>query len=388
MINGFQTTDLRLIYGSDALCKLPDILTEYNYKSIIMIIDGNILKCNFVAGLIDNIKKGKIDILKVFEASAIEEPSYDYLDEVTSSLKGFVVDCIIGIGGGSICDLAKGVAILFNNAGKGINYKGMNKVKNPARPVILVPTTAGTGTEATKTAVFIDKNEKVKLGINGKNVDTYMAILDPAVLVDCPVKVKIFSGLDAMVHSIEAVTATTSTELSRLIGKQAFKYIFNNFKASLSDKADKITLLNMQLGSYLAGLAMYNAGGGPASGISYPLGVHYKVPHGIAGGIFLQHVFEGNVNKGYFGYNEVYDLLRPMDSGLDESLKSRKFVDLFREFYYGLQAPKYLNVFGITKEDIRNITELTVKQRVLNLRLNPVKFDRCDVEALLEKVIE
>jgi len=160
----------------------------------------------YIQKIIKSFTEEDFFMVSSFKSRSSEEPDYDYLDRTADFFREMKIDCIIGIGGGSACDLAKGIGVLLKNPGKGVEYRGFNKVKFPGVPVILVPTTAGTGTEVTKTAVFTDKKEIRKLGINGKNVGAFFGVLDPLVLIDAPVKVKISAGLDALVHSIEAFT--------------------------------------------------------------------------------------------------------------------------------------------------------------------------------------
>jgi alcohol dehydrogenase class IV len=144
-----------------------------------------------------------------------------------------------------------------------------------------------------------------------------------------------------------------------------------------------------QLAAYVAGIAMMNAGGGPASGISYPLGVYYHVPHGFAGGIFLPGVFTFNVARGYHGYNCVYDLLPDAEQGLSADQKAAEFVCRFRIFYMRVGGPTDLRRWDcVGGTAIEKLTELTMAQRKENLDLNPVPFGRSDVSELLRPLCQ
>jgi alcohol dehydrogenase len=263
----------------------------------------------------------------------------------------------------------------------------MNKVKNPGIPVICYPTTAGTGSEITHTASFIDTNSNTKLGIKGRHVAPIFGVLHPELTFSCPPKTTIFSGLDAMVHSLEAVSAKTANDLSITLGAKGFSLLFRYFEDVLKEPKSYFAREQMLLGSYYAGLAMMNVGGGPASGISYPLGVHFKVPHGIAGGIFLPHVIKFNTEHGYDGYEAIYNLLPQANLSLSARDKARDFSEKFSQFYGRLQAPMVLDAYGIAKKDIPLLTKLTMEQRSANLTLNPTPFTEKDVVQILEKVI-
>lgn len=384
-MNGVEQFQIysRIYFGTGSARRLAELLKNEGYLKPLFVIDRNLAGTPYVQEIIERCSRdSETDVIEI---PADEEPTYGYLDQAFDKALNKQFDSLIGIGGGSVCDLTKGLGVLTANPPPSIQYRGLNQVRNTGKPVFLVPSTAGTGTEATRTASFIDTNEKKKLGINGRNVEIVFAVLDPEMVKTCPREVKISAGLDAMLHAVEAITARTANLYTRMNGIHAFRLLYENLPLILENPVDDAPFMNMLHGSYLAGVAMFNAGGGPASGISYPLGVHYKVPHGIAGGIFLQHVFEINVSKGYEGYNELYAHLTGDARGKDPG---SKFVDLFKAFYTRIGAPQKLHSFGLTSVDVGILTELTMSQRAENLKLNPLDFTENDVRALLKATID
>lgn len=299
------------------------------------------------------------------------EPDYDYLDEVAARFRADPVDQLVGVGGGSTLDLAKGVGVLLRNPGRGIDYRGLDLVREPGAPVVCIPTTAGSGSEATATASFIDTSTRTKLGINGRHVACELAVLDPELLVGSPASVTIGSGLDALVHAVEAVTAVGANELSCALGAEAVRLLFAGLADAVADPADVRARRDTLLGAHLAGLAMQNAAGGPASGISYPLGTHFGVPHGYAGGVLLPHVVRANTDAGYRGYEPLAD-------------GDGDFAAALFALYRSISAPLDLSRFGVTRADVPRLVELTLEQRAENLKLNPVPFGAGEVTALLE----
>lgn len=377
----------RIFFGEDSRTEFISYLKARKLKKLAFLIDQNLMANPHVNGLISYLQKNAFAITKVQPGNLYGEPTYDDLDIFMHHFRSLNIDALVAIGGGSILDLAKGIGILLRNPGKAIDYRGMDKVAKAGVPVICFPTTTGTGSEATHTASFIDSNSMTKLGINGKNVAPICGVLMPELTFSCPTAVTIYSGLDAMLHAVEAVTAKTSNMITAMIGSEAFALLYNNFTKVIKMPDDYTARAAMLLGSYYAGIAMMNAGGGPSSGISYPLGVHYKVSHGIAGGIFLPHVFEYNVLNGYEGYVGIYNRLHDADTSLSDKGKSIDFVKKMKGLYEAVKAPASLHSFGIKKSDINTITELTMEQRKGNLDLNPVPFGRDDVRAILEKVV-
>lgn len=378
----------RIFFGKEGTREAQYALKNAGLNKLVFVVDKSIAGVVAVTRLISDFKEKGFSLVREEFFDASREPTYDLLDSFAEKFKGLEMDAIVAVGGGSVMDEAKGVAILLKNPGKGVDYRGMDKVKMPGVPVVCFPTTAGTGSEVTHTASFIDTQTMTKLGINGKYVAPLFGVLQPELTFSCPPRVTLYSGLDAMVHAIEAVTAKTATALTKMLGSKAFSLLYAHFRAALAQPENYEARENMLLGSYIAGMAMMNAGGGPASGISYPLGVHYNVPHGIAGGIFLSHVFEYNVSCGYAGYEEVYNLLPDADLYLSGKEKSADFVRRFKALYGALGAPETLSLYHVTKSDIEKLAQLIVEQRKGNLDSNPVPFGRGNVVELLRKVVE
>lgn len=377
----------RMFFGREFAQEVHKFLQDLEVLQVAFIIDKSIGELDCCLGLISAYENNGFVIKNIMKLEVLSEPSYDILDNITEHFRGVEIDAIIGIGGGSILDITKGVGILINNPGKAVEYKGMNKVKKAGVPVLCYPSTAGTGAEVTHTASFIDLETKTKLGINGQYVSPLCGVLVPELTYSCPTNVTVGSGLDAMLHSIEAVSARTSNPITAMLGSHAFSLLYANFIRVISEPDNYEAREGMLLGSYYAGVAMMNAGGGPASGISYPLGVHYDVPHGIAGGIFLPHVIEYNISKGYRGYIEVYDQLIDSDKFMSDEEKSFDFVKKLKKLYGEIGAPEKLREHGWKNIDEGLLAKLTMEQRKANLDLNPVDFGQKEVEWLIQQVV-
>jgi alcohol dehydrogenase class IV len=377
----------KIFFGKNSTDDINKYLDSLGIKKLQLIIDKSLKNSEILNLLIGQYKQyGKMVINPAY-IDATKEPTYDYLDSLVDMFRDGNFEVIIGIGGGTILDIAKGIGILLKNPGKAIGYRGMDLVTNKGIPVICYPSTAGTGSEVTHTASFIDTESQTKLGINGRYVAPLCGVLYPELTFSCPDRVTIGAGLDAMLHAIEAVSARTATPLTSMLGSKAFSILYSNFRKVISEPNNYNAREGMLLGSYYAGIAMMNAGGGPASGISYPLGVHYGVPHGIAGGIFLPHVFEYNVNNEYLGYAEVYDQLPDAEHNLDMKEKSINFLKKVDLLYSDICVPKKLSDWGWHDIDSDILTNLTIEQRKANLDLNPVAFGRLQTYELINKVV-
>jgi len=322
--------------------KVTDICKENNFLNIGIIVDSGVYSSDTYKEFEIFLTNNGLNLTWVYKDTPAIEPTYDLVDDISFTCKQHILDALFGIGGGSIMDIAKGLGIFYKNGGKSIDYRGMNKVKVEGLPVILFPTTAGTGSEVTKTASFIDTKSQTKLGINGKYVNCFCAFLIPQFLYSCPKMVLYSSILDALVHAYEAITSKASNSVSKDFGMLALNKIRN---ASKNDNLGG----ELMLGSYYAGLAMSIAGGGISSGVSYPLGVHYKIPHGVAGGIFLPKVYE---------YSNL--CLEPLQSVL--KLIS---LDEIKKKYFS----------NMNESDITFLTNITLEQRKQNMELNSFNVD-------------
>lgn len=376
-------------FGKDSFKDFGEIINKYPIQKVGIIMDSGIHDLpDMVKYIEDVIHTAGIDIKWTYSPHNVKEPTYDMLEIVADVFKSQEIDALIGIGGGSIMDLTKGVSILKTNPGKGIDYRGMNKVNNPNLPCILIPTTAGTGSEVTKTASFIDSSSKTKLGINGKNVGCLFAVLDPIFSLSCPTSVTISSGLDVLVHALEAVTCKTANDVSHLYGSRAIELLYKSLPWIIKEPKEVLFRERALLASYYAGLAMWCAGGGPASGVSYPLGVHYGVPHGLAGGLLVPGVIEMNIEKGYLKEYAGLNKYLLDDNTLDIKLGAERFLYHIKDFYTTINAPIDFKEYNVGRGHIENLVELTMRQRKDNLELNPVEFNEKDVRTLLTSIIK
>lgn len=376
-----------ICFGHDIAKQVPDRLKNAGFTRPGIIIDKGVFNTKPIKNFLSAIEGINISPLPVLKSRGDREPDYDYLDECASQFREYDLDCLIGIGGGSGMDLCKGVSVLMRNPGKAIRYRGMNKVENPSLPTILFPTTAGSGSEATFTAVFMDKATKVKMGINGKNVGARMAFLDSDFTASCPRNVAISSGLDAMVHALEAYMTTGQNPIIWRISIQAWVTLFKNFKFAINNPGDREARLNMLLGSFLAGITLRYSGGGIAGALSYPLGGEYRVPHGLAGGVFLRHIIEENIYRGYKGYALLYDSIFPGNNLISSGEKAKKLLNDFRELLISIGAVSNLRDYNIPKEDIEKIVATTISQRDTVLQNNPVPVDEKMLTDLVNRVI-
>jgi len=376
-------------FGANISPNLGKYLKEFSFKKIGIVVDPAIVDLPIFKKILKKIEDEHFNTVKIWKYDIGEEPDYDSLDEIKvkflDNKKESLVDCFVGIGGGSVIDFAKGLATLATNAGPARKYKGFPSDLNLPLPTIAVPTTAGTGSEVTYNAVFIDKKENKKLGINSMHNFPVLAVLDPALTLSCPKSVTVSSGMDALVHTLESYAATQSNSFTKIFAREAFKLIFNNLSKVLDAPQDVNIRGNLLFGSYLAGVSLVNSGSGPTGALSYPLGTYFKVPHGIAGAVFLSHVIKHNIARGY-DYSELYDLVENADMSANTTMKNNLFSEKLFELCTSLGVPSTLNMFGVNKENIHILLKETEGLEKAFAQ-NPVSYSVDDGKELLKQLI-
>ncbi len=352
---------------------LPALMKSWDYtKTLLLVDEGVIAHCAYFNEIMELLRPA-LAVLIIEPLRGSTEPDYDYVDTVAAKVRALPeIDSIIAIGGGSCLDVAKAIAVLRTNPGRALDYRGFDKVTVPGVPTICIPSTAGTGSEVTINASFIDLQEKKKLGINGRHLHATHAILDAEWTMSCPKSVAVSSGMDALVHSLESYMCRNASPITRVFSAQAFARLYKTLPCLVDDPLNKEKRQDLLLGSYLAAIGLFNSGSGIAGALSYPLGVFYGVPHGIGGGIFIASVLEYNVSKGYTGYTELFDLVQ---SGLDlsDEQKNQQFARMIRVLSENLGVPRYLTQWGITRSRLDEVANL---MRVLQgaFDQNPVPF--------------
>ena len=379
----------RARFGAGSATKLGEYLKELSFERIGIIVDSGVHNTDYGKKVLKSVENQRFDTVKVWVYDLGGEPDYDSLDKIKPIFMGKnstpLVDCFVGIGGGSVIDFAKGLATLVVNPGKAIEYRGFPESLNPSLPTVAVPTTAGTGSEVTYNAVFINLADKKKLGINTMYNFPVLAILDPNLTLSCSKSVTVSSGMDALVHTLESYAARQSNPLTKIFARGAFKLIFNNLSKVLGDPKNIEIRANLQLGAYLAGISLVNSGSGPAGALSYPLGVHFRVPHGYAGGVFLPHIIKFNVEKGY-DYSELYDLIENADKSKRREEKNHQFSQKLFELCDSLGIPPNLRSFGVNKNNIDILLKET-ENLGKAFAQNPIPFSVEDGKKLLMEMV-
>lgn len=300
------STNLNIVSGYKKIYELKSLIKQLGFKCPLLIVDNNLkFKNKYLSKFII---LNKFSYIETYDY--LFEPSYEYLNIKLKEYKkknySKKIDLVIGIGGGSTIDFAKGIALLLKNLGKNpISLKGFPVKYNSPIPIAAIPSTCGTGSEVAFNASFIHEKTKTKLGINVRENYPVLSILDPCLIKNSPKKVMYSSLSDTLVHIVEGFISTRSTKISKHFSKLAFNLFQENVFKVINEKANFQNLLDLQWASTYAMIGMSNSSHGISGALSYYLGTHYRVNHGIAGGFFLIKICKINQQKGNFDLGAI-----------------------------------------------------------------------------------
>jgi alcohol dehydrogenase len=356
--------------------KLATFVRKKGYSKPAILVDegfaGTDLFCEVEAKL-----QSEYGDVYVYRNLGTQEPTYAYLSEVTEEFRSRDFDLLIGIGGGSAMDMAKAVSALRNNPGNPLDYRGFDNLKVAGVPVLLVPTTAGTGSEASYNASFVDEDSSKKMGINGDHMFARYAILDAETTLSCPYKPALSAGVDALVHCLEGFVCNKANPRSDMLAREGIRLLCRSLHCLKEDAQDLNKRLDLLTGAFYGGIVQMNSGSGVAAALSYPLSVYYKVPHGIGGGMFAVDMVRFNIEAGFTKYAELAPLLGVGDIGASNQDNAIAVYDFLQKLWDKLEVPTKLNSFGIGADRFQHVLEIMNTQQPA-FDQNPVPFMLAD----------
>jgi len=376
MIQEFSFTGARkIVFGRGAFASLPSHIRDLGGCRPFVVLDRNLSKTGLGERVADVL--GAADMAPVLYDRVESEPVIGMTDDgAKAALKGRC-DCVVGIGGGSALDCAKAVAVLAANRGRAVDYLGLNRVPGPGLPKIMVPTTAGTGSEVTFTAVFVRPDLRKKEGMNSPYLYPEIALLDPLLTLSLPPGPTAATGIDALCHAIESYTSVNASPMSELLSIEAIGLIAENLRTAVHNGQDAEARERMLLGSLYAGLGLANAGVTAVHSLSYPLGGKYGVPHGLANTVMLLPVMEFNLPGALEKFAAIAGAMGEAVDDLplrDAAYLALEAVDALIE---DCGIAESLRTLGIAKKDFPALADaaLTVARPLAN---NPRKVTRQD----------
>jgi len=372
----------RVLFGIGASREIGKEAKALGGTKVLIVTDSGVVNSGLVASLRTNLEEAG---MKVFLFDRVEpEPSASLVDESAQLAKENGVDVVIGVGGGSSLDIAKGASLLASNPGNVLDYCGLDLIPKRGLPKILVPTTAGTGSEVTRVFVLIDKRDNMKKVVFSNYAIPELALVDPMLTISMPSKVTADTGMDALVHAIETYVSMNATPFSDLLASKAIELIAKYLPMAFAKGENIEARYHMSLASLLAGMAFASGELGAVHALAYPLGTEYHLSHGRTNAIMLPHVMEFNSIGNRSRYALIAEMMGKREVTIDLRAGVAKAVEAVIQLLDDVQIPYHLKDYDIPKEAIPKLVEGGMRQARLFVP-NPRDLREEDVEAIYTK---
>ena len=294
----------RVVFGDGEFTRLGEIARDFGGSRCLLVADPGMLEAGYAQEAARSLKARRMAV----------QAFHDFKPEPTSAMveagRDFAaphqIDLIVAVGGGSTIDCAKAINMLLTNGGRIKDYWGYGKAAQPLLPMIAVPATAGTGSEAQSYATITDAETGARMACGDRKVVFQVAILDPKLTVSQPAALAAASGYDALSHALETLVTTRRTALSECFSRSAWRLIHSGFERILDKPSDLDARGALLLGAHFGGLAIENSMLGAAHACAYPLTGHFGLPHGVAISLVLAEVVEWNLAAAADRYEELY----------------------------------------------------------------------------------
>ncbi len=355
----------RIINGAGAFAGLGKEVLRLGGKRVLLVTDPGIVGI----GLADRtVKMLEADGLAVDMFAEVEpDPRCEITMAAAEKATAFKADVIVGLGGGSALDVAKVAAVIVTNKKDVRELVGVDKVEKAGIRTVLIPTTAGTGSEVTNIAILSDEIAKLKVGVVSSYLIAHTVLLDPELTYGLPPGGTAASGIDALIHAVEAYTSVHATLLTDMYAEWAIRLIAPNLRKAWCRGDRKDAREAMLTGAFYAGLSFANAGVGAVHAFSYPIGATFHIPHGIANAIMLLPVMKKNLPSNLDRYARIAEFLGEPVQGLNSTQAAWKAVDAITSLCKDIQIPQHLRDFGVKEADVPELSKaVLLVTRLLN----------------------
>ena len=364
-MQGFEFNTVgRIVNGAGSALALADELRQLGVTRPMLVTDPGLVAIGLVQPVIAALDKEGLAPLLFDQVR--EDPPEDTVLAAADAARDAGVDGLLAVGGGSSMDVAKVVAVLLGGEQALPELYGVGMVSGSRLPLVLVPTTAGTGSEVTPVAV-ITTGETTKAGVSSPVLLPDVAVLDPDLTLGLPPAVTAMTGVDAMVHAIEAYTSKhRKNPLSDMLALQALHLLARNIRTAVHQGGDRAARENMLLGACLAGQAFANAPVAAVHALAYPLGGHYHIPHGLSNSLVLPAVLEFNAPEAQALYAQLAEVVVGEAVPGGDEAKTAALVAALRRLIDDVQLPATLHAAKVKATDLEMLAQdAMLQQRLL-----------------------
>ncbi len=282
----------RIVFGPDSLAGVGPLARDLGFRRTVLVADRGLVEAGHVATVAGLLERANVAVTTFHDFGV--NPDSAMVEAGRAAVAAFEPDSLVGLGGGSSLDCAKGINFLLTNGGTMADYRGYGRVSTALLPMIAVPTTSGTGSEAQSYAVISDAATHMKMACGDRSAAPRVALLDPALTATAPRHVTATAGIDAIAHAVETAVTARRTAISDLFSHRAWQLLNGAFERALLDPDDRDARAAMQVGAHFAGMAIEQSMLGAAHACANPLTARYDIAHGLALAILLPQVVRWN----------------------------------------------------------------------------------------------
>lgn len=368
-------------YGSAKIA--ADILKKEAAAEVLILTDTNIRRTGLVDKITEHFPKNlNYRILDGLKA----EPSYLDMEQVIAEADFSKPDMVLAVGGGSVMDIAKLCTVMLRS-----DYTVMELIKNQTLAEkklksIMIPTTCGTGSEATGNSILAIPEQETKTGIVSESLIPDYVILDPAMIEGLPAHIVASTGIDALSHCVECYTSKKATPFSDLYALQGAKLIMENLKTAYQNTEQTDAKMKMMLGAFYGGIAITGSGTTAVHALSYPLGGRYHIPHGVSNAILFTEVMKYNQDACTDQLSRICDTVWPSLLKENKNIKSSYVISEIEKLIKVTGISTDLSKYGVKSDDIDYLTESGGRQTRL-LNNNPKELSLADIRNIYLKVL-
>lgn len=371
----------RVDFGPGKIQGIVDMVAE---KSVLLLSDQGVKQCGITGRIYDLCVDAARSVHEF--ADVPPEPTEDEINLVVNSLTDVSIDVILAVGGGSVMDTAKLVAVMTEGL---TTFEQMFAGQLPTSrrvELIMIPTTAGTGAESTPNAIVFRPSLNLKVGIV---CDVFMpdkVVLDPELLTGLPAAITAATGMDALCHALECYVSNKANLFSDMMAIEATRLIFKSLKRCVEDGSDLEARADLLLAAFLGGACIAASGTNGVHALSYPLGGRYRIPHGISNAILLAPVFDFNKDFCLDKLAAVAHLTGADVSTMTTEQKADSLVQALYELSHALDIPATMTALGVPAEDLDSIVDSALQVKRL-LDNNPKPLGRADIHAIYQTIL-
>ena len=375
-ITKFVTPEI--IFGNNAINQVGEACLRLGAKKVLVVSDSGVIEAGWME-----------KVIAICRQSGLR---YTTFHEITTNPKDYEVDlgvkvyqqencdAVIGVGGGSALDVAKAIAILAANGGKIHDYEGVDQILHPLPPMVMVSTTAGSGSEVSQFAVIVDSKQAKKMTIVSKSLVPDIAIIDPYTLITKDQDLTASNGMDVLTHAIEAYVSIAATPLTDVQAKNAITLVAKYLRPSVASKTNEEAKNAMAMASLQGGLAFSNAILGASHAMAHAIGGRYPLSHGDINAIMLPHVMNFNLIATPERFRTIAELMGIDVRGMTDAQAGKKAISQVVELSKDIGTPQRLSEMGLKDIDIEAMSQIALEDACIIT--NPRDMSLKDIKQL------